>query len=384
MIRQDVSAGVGLLDLLRSAASRVPFWSPMVSDGKNETKKNVDGVVIRAREARRAPTVKQIPLGVDEYGGVVYLPLFERHTLVCGSSGSGKSFVANRILNEIIHIEKGKRIIAAIDLKGGQEVGKWRGCVDAFGITLEYAALIIANVKAEMDRRSRIIYNSPDVYRESKLFPSEKFPLIVLYIDELAALATPLDDKEEEAVRKAAMSDLNRILFLGRSAGISVITCIQRADSNLLGGFMKNNLQNRLCGRVGSPADVKTVFGEGAASKFPAHLLSDFWFYAMIEGRGVTKFKTPGEAGDADLWRTIENDDFKVSGRAPWLLDKSKTAGQRSARAEKKKADGKKDGGKTSGKSKKSGGEKKEGKASGKTAPDPFASSGRRSPFDFG
>ena len=340
------------------------------------------GVVIRAREARRPPTVKRIPLGVDEYGGVVYLPLFERHTLICGSSGSGKSYVANRVLNEVIHIEKDRRLIAAIDLKGGQEVGKWRGCVDAFGITLEYAAIIIANVKAEMDRRSRIIYNNPTTYRESKLYPSEKFPLVVLYIDELAALATPLEDKEEEKVRKAAMADLNRILFLGRSAGISVITCIQRADSNLLGGFMKNNLQNRLCGKVGSPADVATVFGEGAAKAYPAHQLSDFWFYAMIEGKGVTKFKTPGEAGDADLWRTIEDEAYKVSGRAPWLLDKSRTAGQRSARAKAKKEEeagaAATDGGKKSGKSR----GKKSGARAASGVGDPFAQNAR-SPFDF-
>ena len=279
---------------------------------------------IVCKEPKPDPTVYRIPLGVSDKGDLVTLKLYENHILVCGSTGSGKSYTVNRIIQEIVKIPIEERYIAAVDMKGGSEIAKWRDCFDAVAWTYEYADLLLSNVRHEMERRTSIIRNNPKKFRASKIKPSKDFPLLVVWIDELAVLTDKAFNKEDEEHRQHAFNQLNQLLFLGRSVGVVVICCIQRADSKMLGGFMKNNLKTRICGRVGSSVDTSTIFGQDAVNKYPAHELTDFWFYASMDDAPPIMFKTVGEADDADLWRTIENEAYHPNKeRSKWLYDKS-------------------------------------------------------------
>lgn len=270
------------------------------------------------------PTPYRIPLGVSDKGDLVTLKLYENHILVCGSTGSGKSYTVNRIVQEIVKIPIEQRYIVGVDMKGGSEIAKWRECFDAIAWTYEYADLLLTNVRYEMERRTAIIRNNPRKFKTSKIKPSKDFPLIVVWIDELAVLTEKAFSKEDEEYRKHAFNQLNQLLFLGRSVGVVVVCCIQRADSKMLTGFMKNNLKTRICGRVGSSVDTMTIFGQDAVSKFPAHELTDYWFYASMDDSPPIMFKTVGEEDDADLWRTIDDrSNYPDPERGKWFYDKS-------------------------------------------------------------
>lgn len=268
------------------------------------------------------PTTKQVSIGVTLYGDVVNLPLFEKATLICGQSGSGKSFCSNRILMEIFKIPKEQRVVVGIDLKSGTEIGKSQYCLDAFGINLENADTIITNIAAEMDRRHRLINSNPQKYWDGKTHPSREVPLIVCFVDELAMLGKKATDKELEEIRKHAWTNFDRLLYLGRNAGICTISCIQRPDAKIVDSFTRAQYQCRLCGYVSNRTDNDMVFGNGAAEQgIDASKLSDHWFWGFVEGKGYSRFKVPGEFDDSDLKEVFLNPDYYApKGRGDWLM----------------------------------------------------------------
>lgn len=273
------------------------------------------------------PTTKEVSIGITQYGEVVNLPLFERATLVCGQSGSGKSFCSNRILMEIFKIPIEQRVVVGIDLKSGSEVGKSQRCLDAFGIDIETADRILTNVTAEMDRRHRLINSDPAKYWDGKTHPSADMPLIVVFVDELAMLGKKNADKELEEIRKHAWIQFDRLLYLGRNAAICTIACIQRPDAKIVDSFTRAQFQNKLAGYVSSRTDSEVILGPGTAEIMDASKLSGHWFYASIEGkREGYLFKTPGDPGDEDLRSVFLNPQYYApEGRGSWLTAENET-----------------------------------------------------------
>lgn len=295
--------------------------SPFTSDGDDGARRAPDAITPR-NGGKVEPSVKEVSIGITPYGEVVNLPLFERHTLVCGQSGSGKSFCSNRILGEVLKIPKELRLVAMIDLKGGTEAGKWVRVADAIARDIEEADVLLTNIADEMRRRERLINSNPMRYWAGKVKPSEEHPLIVLYVDELAVLGKKNADKDLEETRKHAFSQFDELLFRARSSAICVIACIQRPDASILGGFTRNNFQNRIAGRVGSKTDSEVVFGVGSSEYADASRLTHHWFFASIEGRrGFARFKTPGELDDSDLKAVALNPAYYADPeRGRWLM----------------------------------------------------------------
>lgn len=231
--------------------------------------------------------------------------------------------VTLRALNEMIQIPKAERVIGMIDCKQGVEAAKARRVVDAIATDIEGADRMLTNIKAEMQRRGDLILKCPDPnkYWDSKIYPNGQTPSIICVIDELAVIASPIKgDKDLEEIRKHAFAMFTDLLFLARFAGISVIVCIQRADSALLSGFAKNNLQVRIVGRLASKVDSEVCLGTGTAEFADASQLTDHWFILSSEGQGYKRFKTPMKPGDEDLKAVFLNPRFYApEGRGDWL-----------------------------------------------------------------
>lgn len=253
-------------------------------------------VKITASRERLKPSTRAVSIGVDERGGVVNLPLFENRIAIVGASGSGKSVVANEVLAGVFAIPAKYRITALIDLKGGVEISSWIPAADAYAVDAAYANRIVRNVEREMIRRQRSLFNSGG----KKVKISASCPLLVLFIDELAEIA---DSKDE--LNRDTMERLRSIFRLGRATGIVPIVCLQRPDSKLLSGDLKNNINTTICGKLRSEVDTKTVFGD--SSTYPAHALSGHWFY-FVGDKTSAKFKTPykeNERGMTDEWEAV-------------------------------------------------------------------------------
>lgn len=269
-----------------------------------------------------APTVKEVSVGISPYGEVINLPLWERHAILAGQSGSGKSWVSNRLLGEVFKIPKNDRVVAIVDCKGAVEGAKWQRVADAVAATIEEADTVFTNVDAEMKRREALIKSDIAKYWDSRIHPSPEHPYILISIDELAVIGTPIkEDKELEAIRKHAMYMLNELLFRARSSAISVIAAVQRPSTDILPGTTRNNFQNRLVGRVDTQTSSDVCLGVGmAAEGVDASKLTDHWFIAQIEGKGIFRFKTPGEMDDSDLKDVALNPRYYCpKGRGDWL-----------------------------------------------------------------
>lgn len=181
---------------------------------------------------------------------------------------------------------------------------------------------MFTNVDAEMKRRESLIKSDISKYWDSRIHPNRDCPYILISIDELAVIGTAIkEDKELEAVRKHAMYMLNELLFRARSSAISVIAAVQRPSTDILPGTTRNNFQNRLVGRVDTSSSSDVCLGLGmAASGVDASKLTDHWFIAQIEGKGIFRFKTPGEFDDSDLKDVALNPRYYCpKGRGDWL-----------------------------------------------------------------
>ena len=77
---------------------------------------------------------------------------------------------------------------------------------------------------------------------------------LFVIIDELAELM--LQDK------KNVQDKLQRLLQLGRASGIYVISATQRPSADVLSGTLKVNYTTRICFKVGSIYDSKTIINQ--------------------------------------------------------------------------------------------------------------------------
>lgn len=62
--------------------------------------------------------------------------------------------------------------------------------------------------------------------------------------------------------KKNVQEKLQRILQLGRASGIYVLSATQRPSSDILAGSLKVNFTTRICFKVGSIYDSKTVINQ--------------------------------------------------------------------------------------------------------------------------
>lgn len=168
---------------------------------------------------------------VDVYGSPVVADLAEMpHLFIAGTTGSGKSVLAQAILLTLLQSGTDLRLLVADgkDMDGdfAPYFRKSSLLVDADGITgvateIPDMAAQIRWLEAEMDRR----YKTSD-----KPFP------IVLIVDELADIIM-LDPSIE--------ASLVRIAQKGRAALIAMILCTQRPDAKTFTGLLRSNVPSR-------------------------------------------------------------------------------------------------------------------------------------------
>jgi S-DNA-T family DNA segregation ATPase FtsK/SpoIIIE len=257
-------------------------------------------VDIREVWARWNPTIagwgnQDLLIGVREAdGSLMHLSpgrVHAPHTLIAGSTGSGKSVLVQNILLAIAATNTPEQArIVLIDPKQGVDYFSFEGLAHLDGGIIdeqELASQRLAELIVEMDRRyvrfkEWRVANIAEY--NTKVPDSERLPVIWLVHDEFAEWM--LIDEYKEAVSTV----VQRLGIKARAAGIYLVFAAQRPDANVMPMQLRANLGNRLILRVDSEGTSDIALGERGAER----LLGRGHMLARLEGeRGLCFSQVP-------------------------------------------------------------------------------------------
>ena len=227
--------------------------------------------LLESPEFQNAKGSLPIAIGKDISGAIIVKSLEKMvHCLVAGSTGSGKSvFIHNIVLSLVYRYSPEDLRLVMIDPKK-VEFGFYNGLPHL--VTPEVVLGTDKAVNAlkwcvkEMDRRFTIMekagcqkideYNKSEVVKSGQL---EKFPYIVIIVDELAEIMI--------TYKKDAETAIQRITQLARACGMHMVLAVQRPSVDIITGVIKNNVPARFAFRLQSYVDSKTMLGTNGAEK---------------------------------------------------------------------------------------------------------------------
>ncbi|MBI4657423.1 MAG: DNA translocase FtsK, partial [Verrucomicrobia bacterium] len=209
------------------------------------------------------------------------------HTLIAGSTGSGKSVLMQNIVLGIACTNTPERArIVLIDPKLGVDYFAFEELPHLQGgiISEQDAAVLTLNeLVGEMNRRYSVLREN----RVTNIFdlnkkpnPTERLPILWVIHDEFAEWMLTED------YAKAVADVVGRLGVKARAAGISLVFAAQRPDVNVMPMQLRANLGNRLVLRVDGEGTSEIALGEKGAER----LLGKGHLAARLEGESGTIF----------------------------------------------------------------------------------------------
>lgn len=200
-----------------------------------------------------------LPIAVREDGQTWYLRLIGSHVLLVGAAGSGKSSVMWAIIDQLIPAINDRLVrLWVLDPKGGMEMAAGQRHFNQFCYgtdPAEYAALLEQAVRVMKARQARL----RGVTRLHS--PSTDEPLIVVIVDEMAALTAWATGEARQRIQNA----LALLLSQGRAVGVSVVGAVQDARKETIP--MRGLFTFRICLRVNEADEVPMVLGRNALNR---------------------------------------------------------------------------------------------------------------------
>ncbi|MGI5841734.1 MAG: DNA translocase FtsK [Christensenellales bacterium] len=227
--------------------------------------------ILNSPEFTAAKDPLTLALGKDINGQVKVCNLQKMpHLLVAGATNSGKSVCLNSIIISLIYKTSPDDVkLILIDPKR-VEFAQYNNIPH-----LLLSKVITESDKAinafnwainEMERRFQVFMDARvrnlDEYNSSpevKSGEKEKFPYIVIIVDELADLLTVSKKEAEEKIMRLAQK--------ARACGIHLILATQRPSVDVITGTIKANFPSRIAFMVTSYQDSRTILDQGGADK---------------------------------------------------------------------------------------------------------------------
>lgn len=216
------------------------------------------------------------------------------HLLIAGTTGSGKSVGINAmILSLLFKNDPDSLKIMLIDPKM-LEFSIYNDIPHLLTPVItepQIAIIALSNMVVEMQRRYKIMSecrtkNIDNYNIKATKENLEKFPFIVIVIDELADLIMSGGKEVEFSIARLAQ--------MARASGIHLIIATQRPTVDVVTGLIKANLPSRMSYKVGQRIDSKVILDtQGAES---------------LLGRGDSLF-TPPESNMIRLHAPWNNED---------------------------------------------------------------------------
>ncbi len=217
------------------------------------------------------------------------------HLLIAGTTGSGKSVGINAMILSLLYRNDPEQLkLMLIDPKM-LEFASYEDIPHLITPVItepSKAIAALANMVGEMERRYKLMAeartkNIENYNEKSKKSGVERFPYIVVIIDELADLMMNGGKEVELSIARLAQKS--------RACGIHLVVATQRPSVDVVTGLIKANLPSRLSYRVGSRIDSKVILDTLGADS--------------LLGRGDGLFTPPGATGLVRIhapWNTEE------------------------------------------------------------------------------
>lgn len=226
-------------------------------------------------------------LGKDAAGEIVMADIAKMpHTLVAGSTGSGKSVCINSILVSILYRAKPSEVkLMLIDPKM-VELSGYNGIPHLLIPVVtdpKKAAGALNWAVQEMVNRYKLFasHGVKDIKGYNHVIEQEeggaKLPQIVIIIDELADLMMVAPNDVEDAICRLAQ--------MARAAGMHLIIATQRPSVDVITGIIKANIPSRIAFTVSSQVDSRTILDMAGAEKLLGK--GDMLYYPVGETKPV-------------------------------------------------------------------------------------------------
>jgi len=216
-------------------------------------------VTVAALPVPAVPDFTALPIGRREDAQTYRLRLFGTQVLIVGATGAGKGSVIWSVVRALAAgVRVGLVQLWAIDPKGGMELGAGAPLFTRFACRdfTAMASMLEEAVTVAQDRADRLRG------RTRQHIPSLVEPLVVIVIDELAALTAYLTDRHTKDRIKGALSLL---LSQGRAVGVHVVAALQDPRKEVLP--FRDLFPTRIGLRLAEPAQVDLVLGDGARDR---------------------------------------------------------------------------------------------------------------------
>lgn len=207
------------------------------------------GLQKRLRETA-SREIRSIPIGIDESGREVSVPLRAGGVVVGGLPGSGKSNFVHLLVAHFARLDGAK--IYLVDPKR-VELSGWRHRATRFGVGQDDAISILDEVIGVMTERYQELEQRGE--RGSR---SDMPPMLVVFEEVTALIAGPRAKAIEERLRQ--------VMALGRAAGIMVVLVAQRPGVDTLAGSLRDLAETRIAFRTSTSDMSDTILGRGSAT----------------------------------------------------------------------------------------------------------------------
>ena len=175
------------------------------------------------------------------------------HFLISGSSGSGKSYLANQIV--IQAIIKGYEVII-LDLK--RSYGLYRDFAN-YAYELDDIIDKLRSVESQMFQRMKLLQSELDKNPNVIAVDAGCKPMLVV-IEEYISLTSSLDKKQKEEVERI----VKNLSVLARQSNIHIMIVMQSAGTENINATTRSNLTKILLGNAQSNI-ITSTFGTGVS-----------------------------------------------------------------------------------------------------------------------
>jgi S-DNA-T family DNA segregation ATPase FtsK/SpoIIIE len=208
------------------------------------------------------------PVGRKINGEVLFADLSKiPHLLIAGTTGSGKSiFIHNLLISLLMKNNPDTLNLILIDPKRVELINyaELPHLIMEPVVETKKSLGVFNWLIEEMEERYKLLQETKardiDSYNQKQIIKKAKImPRIMLVIDELADLMVTYGSNIE--------SMIIRLTQMARATGIHLILATQRPSVDVITGLIKANIPNRICFKVASYVDSRTVLDTGGAEK---------------------------------------------------------------------------------------------------------------------